>query len=160
MFRIEQGDNFGWPFCCFDYGQQKMLLDPEYGGDGKTTGRCSEFKTPIATFPAHWAPVAMTFYDGSMFPAKYKGGAFIAFHGSWNRAPMPQDGYNVTFQPFVNGKPSGKFEVFASGFASGQAHESGRGSGARGRSGCRAGWFTLHNRRPKGKLWRVIYTGK
>ena len=57
------------------------------------------------------------FYTGSQFPAKYKGGAFIAFHGSWNRAPMPQDGYNVTFQPFAGDKPSGKFEVFANGFA-------------------------------------------
>ena len=68
-------------------------------------------------FPAHWAPVDVMFYTGAQFPKKYQGGAFIAFHGSWNRSPMPQDGYNVTFQPFVDGKPAGEFEVFATGFA-------------------------------------------
>ena len=57
------------------------------------------------------------FYSGSQFPARYKGGAFIAFHGSWNRAPLPQAPSNVTFQPFAGGKPSGKFEIFAGGFA-------------------------------------------
>ena len=54
------------------------------------------------------------FYTGTQFPAKYRNGAFIAFHGSWNRSP--QAGYNVTFQPFQNGKASGTFEVFAEGF--------------------------------------------
>jgi len=70
----------------------------------------------VAAYPAHWAPVDIMFYSGKEFPKKYDGGAFIAFHGSWNRAPMPQAGYNVTFQPFSKGKPSGDFEIFASGF--------------------------------------------
>jgi glucose/arabinose dehydrogenase len=95
MYRVEANANYGWPFCFFDYTQNKLLLNPEYGGDGKTVGRCSEFKTPIAAFPAHWAPVDVMFYTGTHFPAKYRGGAFIAFHGSWNRAPE-QAGYNVT----------------------------------------------------------------
>ena len=55
------------------------------------------------------------FYTGTQFPGRYRGGAFIAFHGSWNRAPE-QAGYNVTFQPIANGKASGMFEVFADGF--------------------------------------------
>src|SRR4029453_4690914 len=121
MYRIEENANYGWPFCFFDFVQNKLLLNPEYGGDGKTVGRCTEFKTPVAAFPAHWAPVDVMFYTGSQFPAKYRGGAFIAFHGSWNRSPAVQDGYNVTFQPFAAGKPSGKFEVFADGFAGAQA---------------------------------------
>src|SRR5581483_1393706 len=62
MYRAVQGSNFGWPYCFYDYGQQKLLLNPEYGGDGKTTGRCSEFTQPIATLPAHWAPVDVMFY--------------------------------------------------------------------------------------------------
>jgi len=161
MYRIEQGDNFGWPFCFFDYGQQKLLLNPEYGGDGKTVGRCSEFKLPIASFPAHWAPVAMTFYDGTMFPAKYRGGAFIAFHGSWNRAPMPQDGYNVTFQPFANGKPSGKFEIFASGFAGTDKLMNPNAAVARADGVAVAPDGSLYiTDSQKGKIWRVIYTGK
>ena len=118
MYRVTTaGTNFGWPYCFFDYGQKKLLLNPEYGGDGKTVGRCSAFTPPIASFPAHWAPLDVMFYTGTQFPAKSRNGAFIAFHGSWNRAPMPQDGYNVTFQPFANGNPSGMFEVFADGFA-------------------------------------------
>ncbi len=117
MYRAVQGSNFGWPYCFYDYGMKKLILNPEYGGDGKEVGRCSEFTPPVAAFPAHWAPVDLMFYSGTQFPAKYRGGAFIAFHGSWNRSPMPQDGYNVTYQPFAAGKPSGSFEVFAQGFA-------------------------------------------
>ena len=51
-----------------------------------------------------------------MLPAKYRGGVFMTLHGSWNRAPAPMAGYNILFQPFAKGKPSGKFEVFADGF--------------------------------------------
>ncbi len=116
LYRAVAGSNFGWPYCFYDYGMKKFVLNPEYGGDGKAVGRCTEFTPPVAAFPAHWAPVDIMFYSGSQFPAHYKGGAFIAFHGSWNRAPEEQAGYNVTFQPFANGKPSGDFEVFAKGF--------------------------------------------
>jgi glucose/arabinose dehydrogenase len=117
LYRVRAGANFGWPYCFYDYTQNKLVLNPEYGGDGQRVGRCSGFDLPVAVFPAHWAPVDLMFYTGTQFPARYRGGALIAFHGSWNRAPMPQDGYNVTLQPFAGGKPSGKFEVFASGFA-------------------------------------------
>jgi glucose/arabinose dehydrogenase len=71
----------------------------------------------VAYFPAHWAPNALLFYTGSMFPARYREGAFIAFHGSWNRAPLPQAGYKVVFQPMRNGRADGAFEIFADGFA-------------------------------------------
>jgi hypothetical protein len=59
----------------------------------------------------------MVIYQGSQFPSAYKDGAFIAFHGSWNRAPEPQGGYNVVFQPLADGKASGPLVVFADGFA-------------------------------------------
>jgi glucose/arabinose dehydrogenase len=68
-------------------------------------------------FPAHTAPNDVLFYTGSMFPEKYKNGAFVAFHGSWNRAPQPQEGYHVVFVPFKGSIPSGEWEVFATGFA-------------------------------------------
>ena len=103
LYRVDEGSNFGWPYCFHDFTQNKLVLNPEYGGDGKAVGRCTEFTAPIAVFPPHWAPVDLTFYTGTQFPQKYRGGAFIAFHGSWNRSPMPQDGYNVTFQPFAAG---------------------------------------------------------
>src|SRR5207248_6900475 len=66
--------------------------------------------------PGHWAPDGLTFYAGTQFPERYRGGAFVAFHGSWNRAPLPQAGYRVAFVPFKNGKPAGGYETFADGF--------------------------------------------
>lgn len=117
MFRVRKNSDFGWPYCYFDPYQKKKILAPEYGGDKKKQGRCSAVDTPVVSFPGHWAPNAVLFYTGSQFPAKYKEGAFIAFHGSWNRAPLKQKGYNVVFVPFKDGKASGEYEVFADGFA-------------------------------------------
>ena len=78
-----------------------------------------DIQDPIMAFPAHMGPNALLFYTGNQFPEKYKNGAFIAFHGSWNRAPEPQKGYFVAFVPFKNGKPSGEWEIFADDFAGG-----------------------------------------
>ena len=116
MYAIKEGDDCGWPYVYYDSFQKKKILAPEYGGDGKKTGG-EKAIDPIASFPAHMAPNALLFYTGTMFPAKYRNGAFIAFHGSWNRAPEPQKGYFVAFVPFKNGKPSGEWEVFADNFA-------------------------------------------
>jgi glucose/arabinose dehydrogenase len=161
LYRAVQGSNFGWPYCFWDYTMQKYITNPEYGGDGKKSDRCGSFTPPVASFPAHWAPVDITFYSGSQFPAKYKGGAFIAFHGSWNRAPMPQAGYNVTFQPFANGKPAGKFEVFASGFpGEGEIMQPGKAV-ARPDGVAQAPDGSLYiTDSQKGKIWRVFYKGK
>ena len=82
-----------------------LVTNPEYGGDGKKTDRCGSFTPPIVAFPAHWAPNDLVFYTGTQFPKKYQGGVFVAFHGSWNRAPLPMAGYNITFVPFSGGKP-------------------------------------------------------
>jgi glucose/arabinose dehydrogenase/mono/diheme cytochrome c family protein len=118
LVQLRQGANFGWPECYYDDVQKKLVLAPEYGGDGgKAVGVCAQKEAPIAAFPAHWAPNDMLIYEGSQFPSAYKDGAFIAFHGSWNRAPEPQGGYNVVFQPLADGKASGLFVVFADGFA-------------------------------------------
>ena len=117
FLRIKMGDNFGWPYCYYDQLQEKRVTSPEYGGNGTEDSRCSEFTKPIMGFPGHWAPNDLVFYKGDTFPDHYKNGAFIAFHGSTNRAPYPQSGYFVGFIPFENGKPTGTFEVFADGFA-------------------------------------------
>lgn len=117
LMEVKKGSNFGWPYCYWDQFQNKRILAPEYGGDGKITGRCEGMDKPVMAFPGHLAPNALLFYTGNMFPEKYKNGAFIAFHGSWNRAPLPQKGYFVVFQPFKNGKPNGEWEIFADNFA-------------------------------------------
>jgi glucose/arabinose dehydrogenase len=116
MFALKKGDNAGWPYVYYDWMQHKNMIGPEYGGDSKKTAD-PKYLEPAAAYPGHFAPDGLLFYTGSQFPEKYKNGAFIAFHGSWNRAPEPQAGYCVVFQPFKNGKPDGKWEVFADGFA-------------------------------------------
>jgi glucose/arabinose dehydrogenase len=116
FFKVDEGDDFGWPYCYYDWMKEKKVLMPEYGGDGEEVGRCEQFEDPIQAFPGHWGPNAVQFYDGDQFPDRYQGGAFIAWHGSWNRAPLPQEGYKVTFTPFDGAQPSGDFEVFADGF--------------------------------------------
>ena len=115
--KIEKGDHFGWPYCFYDQIQGKKVLAPEYGGDGNIIGRCADYKDPVIGFPGHWAPNDLVFYTGDTFPDHYKNGAFIAFHGSTNRAPYPQSSYFIGFVPFENGKPTGPYEVFADGFA-------------------------------------------
>jgi glucose/arabinose dehydrogenase len=116
LVQVVQGGDYGWPFCYFDGQQAKLMLAPEYGGDGKTVGLCASKRAPVGWYPGHWAPDDLLFYSGTQFPAHYRGGAFIAFHGSWNRAPLPQGGYNVTFVPW-SAHPDSTHETFADGFA-------------------------------------------
>lgn len=117
---LKQGGDYGWPECYYDAFQNKLVLAPEYGGDGgHKVGVCANKIGPVAAFPAHWAPNGMVFYDQKQFPARYRDGVFIAFHGSWDRAPYPQGGYNVVFQSMAPGHSSTGCEVFADGFAGG-----------------------------------------
>jgi glucose/arabinose dehydrogenase len=116
MYELHNGSNCGWPYIYYDQVQHKKILAPEYGGDGKKEGG-EDAQDPVAAFPGHMAPNGLVFYTGKMFPEKYKNGAFIAFHGSWNRAPEPQKGFFVAFVPFKDGKPSGDWEIFADGFS-------------------------------------------
>ena len=117
LLLLKQGGDYGWPECYFDPGQNKLMLAPEYGGKGHQVGVCAQKIAPVAAFPAHWAPNGMAFYDKQEFPAHYRNGVFIAFHGSWNRAPYPQRGYDVVYQALAGGQASGKCEIFADGFA-------------------------------------------
>lgn len=113
LFAIDDGDHFGWPFCYYDPEQNKKVLNPEYGGDGEKVGQCTDYVQPLAAYPAHWAPMDILFNENDSLGDDYAGGAFIAFHGSWNRAPEPQAGYRVIYQPFTDGKPSGEYQNFA-----------------------------------------------
>jgi len=113
MYELKKGDDAGWPYAYYDQFQQKKIVAPEYGGDGK---KVSDKKSidPLVVFPAHLAPNGLLFYTGNSFPARYKNGAFIAFHG---KSPELKKGYLVAFVPFNNAKPAGKWEVFADDFA-------------------------------------------
>ncbi len=117
FFLVQKGDDFGWPYCYHDWRKEKKVLAPEYGGDGTKVGRCKDKEEPIMAFPGHWAPNDLLFYESSShFSEHYRKGAFITFHGSWNRRGK-QEGYFVAFVPFKGKQPVKKWEVFADGFA-------------------------------------------
>jgi glucose/arabinose dehydrogenase/mono/diheme cytochrome c family protein len=156
---LQEGSDYGWPQCYYDGRQQNLVLAPEYGGDGgKNAGACAEKQPPVAAFPAHWAPNDLKIYKGTQFPQGYRGGAFIAFHGSWNRAPGPQGGYNIVFQPLAGGKPSGDYIVFADGFAGGFKDP---GKAAHRPSGLAVGGdgALYVSDDVKGRIWRITFTG-
>lgn len=156
--RIDEGDDFGWPYCYFDPATDTKVLAPEFGGDGAAVGRCADARDPLVDFPAHWAPNDLAFYDGSAFPAEYAGGAFIAFHGSWNRAPLPQAGYQVVFAPFEGGSPTGEWRTFAEGFPMGEASPRGAAYRPTGLAVTPDGALIVVDGQ-QGRIWRIAYVG-
>ena len=160
MYEIHKGDNAGWPYIYYDQIQKKKIVSPEYGGNGKKEGS-KEYIDPVLAFPGHLAPNGLLFYTGNQFPAKYKNGAFIAFHGSWNRAPEMQAGFFVVFAPFKNGKPTGAWEVFADGF-SGSKEISSPGKADHRPSGLAQGpdGSLYVSDDVKGTIYRIMYTKK
>ncbi|MBL7871414.1 MAG: PQQ-dependent sugar dehydrogenase [Cyclobacteriaceae bacterium] len=160
FLRVEEGTNGGWPYYYYDQVKGKRVLNPEYGGDGLKEGKGTEFVTPLIGFPAHWAPNDLHFYTGNQFPDRYKNGAFIAFHGSTNRAPYPQAGYFVAFIPFENGKPTGTWEVFADGFVGENPIKDVSDAPYRPMAIASGPDGSLYlSETVKGKIWRVIFTG-
>jgi glucose/arabinose dehydrogenase len=103
---LKDGGFYGWP-----YSYIGRHYDPKYvGAFPDLVGRAI---VPDVLVPAHSAPLGITFYTGSQFPARYRNGGFVALHGSWNRTVA--SGYRVVFFPMVNGKP-GPIEDFMTGF--------------------------------------------
>ncbi len=155
--RIDKGDDFGWPYCYYDWHAGRKVLAPEYGGDGgRAVGRCAGKARPLIGFPGHWAPDGLLFYDGTQFPASFRGGAFIAFHGSWNRAPMPQQGYKVVFVPFRDGAPTGAGTTFAGGFAGSDVSPNGARHRPVGLALGPDGSLYISDD-TGGRIWRVMY---
>jgi glucose/arabinose dehydrogenase len=161
IFRLSEGANAGWPYCYYDGRQQRKVLSPEYGGDGEEVGRCSEYLDPVTAFPGHWAPNGLKFYTGSHFPETYWNGAFVAFHGSWNRAPLPQAGYNVAFIPFDNGDLSAGYEIFADGFIGSETITNPGNAKHRPMGLAVAPDGALYiSDSVQGRIWRVVYRGE
>lgn len=160
FYRIPAGSDAGWPYVYWDHLQKKKILSPEYGGDGKKEGAPDALE-PLTGFPGHLAPNALLFYTGDRYPKKYHQGAFIAFHGSWNRSPEIQEGFYVVFLPMKDGKVTGEWEVFADGFT-------GKGKVANPRDalhrpcglamGPDGSIFVSDD--AKGMVWKINYTGK
>ncbi len=104
---VKEGGFYGWPYAY--YGQH---IDPRQ--EGKAPDMVAKAIVPDVAVGAHTASLGLAFYDQEAFPAKYRGGAFVGQHGSWNRSVL--NGYEVLFVPFENGKPTGKPESFLTGF--------------------------------------------
>jgi glucose/arabinose dehydrogenase len=156
---LRKNANYGWPYCYYDGAQKKRVLAPEYGGDGGERGSdCAKFERPVASFPAHWAPNDLKIYKQSQFPESYRGGAFIAFHGSWNRAEGPQGGYNIVFQPLRDGQASGEYVVFADGFAGKRKHQYRALHRPSGLAVAPDGALFVSDDKA-GRIWRITYTG-
>jgi glucose/arabinose dehydrogenase/mono/diheme cytochrome c family protein len=158
LLLLKKGGDYGWPECYYDSFVEKLVLAPEYGGDGKKIGVCADRIAPVAGFPAHWAPNGMVHYDKTQFPERYRNGVFIAFHGSWDRAPYPQGGYNVVFQPLSGDRAAGQCEVFADGFAG--ALKSPQGAAHRP-SGLAVGpdGALYVSDDVSGRIYRIVYRG-
>jgi glucose/arabinose dehydrogenase/cytochrome c553 len=160
LLKVTENSNFGWPYAYYDQMQGKNVMQPGYGGDGRTVGRAAQFDMPVMGFPGHWAPMDMLFYTGDQFPERYKKGAFVAFHGSTDRSPYPQAGYIICFVPLEKGKTSGDWEVFADGFTGvdtvfNTSDAIYRPMGlAQGPDGSL--YISESN---KGKIWRIMYKG-
>jgi len=104
---VKQGGFYGWPYFYFGQNKDPRVLELQPVLAKKTI-------VPDVNLGSHTASLGLAFYTGHSFPEKYKGGVFVAQHGSWNRSVLA--GYKVIFIPFVNGKPSGKSEDFLTGF--------------------------------------------
>jgi glucose/arabinose dehydrogenase len=105
--RVEEGAFYGWPWYYIGPNE-----DPRH--KGARPDLAEKVTVPDVLFQAHSAPLGITFYEGSAFPAEFKGDAFVAMHGSWNRDH--RTGYKVVRLLFEDGKPTGAYQDFMTGF--------------------------------------------
>lgn len=160
LFRLRDGADYGWPYCYHDHFLGRRVLAPEYGGDGEAAGDCGQYERPLVAFPGHWAPHDMLFYTGGQFPDRFRDGAFVAFHGSWNRAPLEQRGYQVAFAPRREGEFSGKWETFADGFAAVSPLVSPRDAAHRPAGIAQGPDGSVYvTDDVGGRVWRIVYRG-
>lgn len=158
---LQPGDNLGWPYTYYDPLRNTRMVAPEYGGDGATTAEDGRYKDPLVAFPAHWGPNDLLFYTGDQFPERYYGGAFIAFHGSWNREPAVQGGYAVVFVPMRDGRPSGDWEIFADDFEGPVAVTSPASAAHRPAGLAQGPDGSLYvSDDAGGRIWKIRYTGE
>ena len=109
LTRLQEGGFYGWPYAYIgQHAQPDMPQRPDM---------VARTIVPDLLFQSHSAPLGLVFYQGAMFPAEYRGDAFVSLHGSWN-AEQPT-GYKIVRVPFKNGRPVGYYENFLTGFWAG-----------------------------------------
>ena len=160
FFRLDAGFVGGWPYTYYDPFRNERMIAPEYGGDGKTPSPKGKYPDPLHAFPAHYAPNGLLFYRGTQFPKPYRGGAFVAFRGSWNRGDFGQDGYRVDFLPMKAGRKTAPPQVFADGFAGTKPLKTSRDARFRPMGLAEAPDGSLFiSDTEKGWIWRIRYDG-
>lgn len=145
--RVTEGGFYGWPW--YYIGAHE---DPRHAGErpdlaGKVT-------TPDVLFQPHSAPLGVAFYDGGQFPSEFAGDAFVALHGSWNRAK--RTGYKVVRLAFRDGAPTGDYQDFLTGFVVDDAKVWGRPVDV----AVAPDGSLLVSEDGNGTIWRVSYSGK
>jgi glucose/arabinose dehydrogenase len=143
---VQEGGFFGWPWWYMG-GHQ----DPRH--PGKHPELQSKVLTPDVILQPHFASLEMTFYQGSQFPAEFKGDAFAAEHGSWNRSL--RTGYEVIRVPMRNGHATGEYEDFLTGFTIGDGNVWGRPVGV---TEAKDGSLFVSDDGSR-TIWHVVYTG-
>ncbi|MBY0240356.1 MAG: sorbosone dehydrogenase family protein [Burkholderiaceae bacterium] len=114
---VKPGGFYGWPYSYFGQHVDPRVKEPN-------PALVAQAIVPDYALGGHTASLGLAFYQGDLFPASYRGGAFIGQHGSWNR--KPHSGYKVVFVPFANGQPAGPPQDFLSGFLSADGKARGR----------------------------------
>jgi glucose/arabinose dehydrogenase len=109
MTSVKDGGFYGWPYSYFGQHVDERVKP-------QRPDLVAQAIAPDYALGNHTASLGLTFYAGDNFPPRYRHGAFIGQHGSWNR--KPRSGYKVIFVPFENGKPSGPPEDILTGFVS------------------------------------------
>jgi glucose/arabinose dehydrogenase len=144
---VQEGGFYGWPWWYMG-GHQ----DPRH--EGRHPELKSKVITPDILVNPHFASLEMMFYQGSQFPAEYKGDGFACEHGSWNRAQ--RSGYEVIRLPMKDGHATGEYEDFLTGFTMGNGTVWGRPVGI---AEAKDGSLFVSDDGTK-SIWHVIYTGK
>ena len=147
MTRVREGGFYGWPW--YYIGNHE---DPRHKGERPDLA--DKVTVPDVLIQPHSAPLGMTFYDGSMFPAEHRGSAFDALHGSWNRHQRTD--YKIIRVILKDGAPTGEYEDFVTGFVTEDGSVWGRPVGvAVAKDGA-----LLFSEDGNGTIWRVGYSGQ
>jgi glucose/arabinose dehydrogenase len=150
LTHVDQGAFYGWPYAYIGPNPQPRL-------GAQHPDKVKAAVVPDLLFEAHSAPLDVVFYSGDQFPAQYRGSAFVALHGSWNRAqPL---GYKIVRVPFKNGRPDGSYENFATGFWVGGLHRAEVWGRPAALAVAKDGALLVADD-TGGTIWRIAYTGK
>jgi glucose/arabinose dehydrogenase len=144
---VKEGQFFGWPW--YYIGGRR---DPRHAGERPELAE--RVTTPDVLIQPHSAPLGIAFYEGSQFPAHYRGDAFVALHGSWNRAK--RTGYKVVRLKFQDGKPTGEYEDFLVGFVVDDTRVWGRPVGV----AVAPDGSLLVSEDANGTIWRISFPAK